>query len=255
MHFTETREVFALAGAALFVYMSLWAGVAINKKRADLADIAWGFGFVLIAWLAASLSPFSTTSFIVDLLVTIWALRLSLHIYLRHRKRAEDFRYESFKKWWQVYLKVFILQGLILYVVASPLLWINTHPHSLSWFPLFLWAVGFLIETVSDFQLASFQSDPTNRGKLLTTGLWSYVRHPNYLGEITQWWAIWLFTLPLPLGWAFIVSPILITFLIIKVSGIAPLEKKMANHPQFAEYAKKTPSLIPFSILPKKETR
>lgn len=253
MPFTEIREVFALSAAALFLYMSTWAGVAIAKKRADLADVAWGFGFVLIAWMAAFLSPFSTTSLIVNLLVTIWAFRLSFHIYLRHRKRAEDFRYESFKKWWQVYLKVFILQGAILYIVALPLLWINTHPHSLSWFPLLLWVVGFVIETVGDFELASFQSDPANRGKLLTTGLWSYVRHPNYLGEITQWWAIWLFALPS--GWAFIISPILITFLIIKVSGIAPLEKKMASHPQFAEYAKKTPSLIPFSIMFKKGIR
>ena len=247
--------MFILTALFLLAYISLCAFIAIRQKRADLADIAWGLGFFLVAWISFFLSPNTLYSFIVNFLITAWAFRLAIHIYLRNRNRKEDFRYEKLKEQWgqknislRMFLQVFLLQGVILYIVALPLIWINTHPHELTLTTLCwvvpIWLAGFLIETIGDYQLLKFLKDPSKKGQLLTTGLWSYVRHPNYLGEITQWWAIWALTLFLPL----LISPLLITFLIVKVSGIAPLEKKMQNHPDFPEYARNTPSLIPTSF-------
>lgn len=234
--------------------MTGWAGYALAKKRSDLADQAWGLGFVVIAWTGYFLNPVSWSGLLVNLMVTIWGLRLFIHIFLRHRNRKEDFRYQKMKEGWnnqnplQIYLKVFLLQGAILYIIASPILWIHTHPGPLFWPAALLWASGFLLETISDIELYRFQKNPKNRGKLLQTGLWSYSRHPNYLGEIIQWLAIWVFITPLPYSWIFSISPLLLAFLIIKVSGIAPLEEKMRNHPDFAIYAKKTPILIPHTL-------
>jgi steroid 5-alpha reductase family enzyme len=189
------------------------------------------------------------------LMVTAWSFRLAIHIARRNQKRKEDFRYENLKKNWgrhyrlRLFSQVFLLQGVILYIVALPILWINTHPATIGWnqlkFAFPIWLAGFVVETVSDHQLAQFQKVATNRGKLLMTGLWSFVRHPNYLGELIQWWAIWA----LSMNFFLLISPLLISFLIIKVSGIAPLEEKMKSHPDFAKYAERTPSLIPFSIL------
>jgi len=247
------NNVFLISGLCLIAHVTAWALIAIYKKRASLADVAWGLGFFLVAWVSFLLSPFSWNSLFVNLMVTFWALRLSAHIFWRNRNRKEDFRYESMKKAWgphiklRLFVQVFLLQGAILYIVALPILWINTHPEIVKSYALALaipfWLVGFLIETVSDLQLYRFQQNPLNHGKLLTTGLWRFVRHPNYLGEILQWWVLWALSAKEFL----VISPLLISFLIIKVSGIAPLEKKMQSHPDFAAYALKTPSLIPAS--------
>lgn len=248
-------SVFLITGLALLLYVSIWGLVAIVKNRADLADIAWGMGFFLVSWVSFFLSPFSINTLIVNILITIWALRLAIHIYLRSRNREEDFRYQKLKKKWgknvslKMFFQVFLLQGVILYIIALPILWMNTHHEELTfsaiWFVFPFWLSGFLTEAIGDYQLLRFQKNPLNQGKLLTTGFWGYVRHPNYLGEIIQWWSIWSLTLFLPL----IISPILITFLLIKVSGAAPLEEKMKSHPDFLEYTKKTPSLFPFPLI------
>ncbi len=245
-------QTLLITALLLFGNLFIWTLVSLYKKRADLADIAWGTGFFVVTWGAFFLSPFSYKSFIVNMMVTAWSLRLSWHIAQRNRAKKEDFRYQNLKKNWKhslglhLFFKVFLFQGFLLYVIALPLLWLNAHPenigvYELKWASAF-WAVGFLIEAVSDHQLARFQKDPSNQGKLLTTGLWRFVRHPNYLGELIQWWVFWA----LSANFFLLISPLLLTFLIIKVSGIAPLEKKMQSHPDFQNYAKITPSLIPF---------
>lgn len=223
--------------------MFAWALIAHFKKRADLADIAWGLGFVFLAWLSFFLTRSSLYGLVINALVTLWGLRLTLHIYLKNRNRPEDFRYRHLK-----IFSTFLVQGIVLYIVALPILWIHLHPKFISWnlflFAIPFWGSGFLLEAISDYQLLCFLRKP-HHGKLLTTGFWSYARHPNYLGEITQWWALWALSLSIPFGWAFVISPLLLTFLIIKVSGVAPLEKKMEKYPGFETYAKKTPSLFP----------
>lgn len=242
--------VFAISAIALLLYMLIWAIAAICKKRADLADTAWGFGFLTISWVAFFITPFSSLGLLVNVLVTAWSLRLGIHIFLRNRYRDEDFRYQNLKNSnLRIFFQVFLLQGFILYIIALPILWIHIYPQIISssvlWTAIPCFVFGFLVELISDYQLRSFQKKPSNHGKLLTTGLWSYCRHPNYLGEIIQWWAIWLLAATLHFGWALIISPLLITFLIIKVSGIAPVEEKMQKNLDFATYKKATPKLIP----------
>lgn len=251
-------EGFILPAIALFLYMSIWAIVAIVKNRADLADVAWGFGFVLVAWISFCSHPFSSLSLLVNLLVTLWALRLGIYIFLKNRHKEEDFRYQDLKNRWgskikvRIFFQVFMLQGCILYIISLPILWIHSHPieisESILWTALPFWVLGFLTETIGDYQLSSFRKNPSNRGKLLMTGFWSYSRHPNYLGEIIQWWAIWMMTFSLPLTWAFVISPLLISFLIIKVSGIPLLEERMKKNPAFENYAKTTAKLVPLPL-------
>ncbi len=252
-------HVFASVGVLLFLYMSLWSLVAIAKKRADLADVAWGLGFILVAWTSLFLGQMSVYGLIVNILITLWAFRLVFHIYFRNRNREEDFRYQALKQQWgknfnfKIFSQVFLLQGCILYVVALPIMWIHTHPERLPLqilgMALPIWFSGFVLETLADRELTLFQNEPSKKGKLLTSGLWSYVRHPNYLGELMQWWAIWLMAAFLPYGWALIVSPLLLTYLIVNVSGVRPLEEKMKKHVDFKVYAESTPSLIPPSLV------
>ncbi len=251
--------IYVCVGGLLFLYMSLWSLFAIAKKRADLADVAWGLGFMLVAWASLILGQMTVYGLIVNILVTIWASRLVLHIYFRNRNRDEDFRYLAMKRKWgknfnfKIFSEVFLLQGCILYIVALPIMWIHTHPQSMPMeilaIALPIWLIGFLLETLADRELTLFQNDPSNNGKLLTVGLWGFVRHPNYLGELMQWWAIWLMAAFLPYGWTLLISPLLLTYLIVNVSGVRPLEEKMKKHADFEVYAKNTPSLIPPSLV------
>jgi len=239
--------------ACIFIGASI---ISFFLNRADFADSMWSLGFLLVAWICYLFSPFrSTYALIVSSIITLWSIRLFFHIFLRNRKKEEDFRYQEMKKGWKKYPflhllgKVFLLQALILYIVSLPIISIYSNPFSGNWgfafFALPLWLFGFIFETVSDLQLYFFKKEQKNQGKLFTSGLFSYCRHPNYFGELLQWWAIWLLALAYPMGLITIISPILLSYLIIFVSGIAPLEKKMKNHPDFASYAKSTPSLIP----------
>ncbi len=252
-------KLYLYIGILLFFYMSIWSLVAIAKKRADLADVAWGLGFILVAWTSLIFGQMTIYGLIVNILVTIWAIRLMLHIYYRNRNRDEDFRYQALKRKWgenfnfKIFSEVFLLQGCILYVVALPIIWIHTHsermPVQVLMFALPIWISGFVLETIADWELTLFQNDLSKKGKLLTVGLWGYVRHPNYLGELMQWWAIWFMAAFFPFGWALLISPLLLTFLIVKVSGVKPLEEKMKKHADFKNYAKNTPSLIPPSLV------
>jgi steroid 5-alpha reductase family enzyme len=237
-------QTFFLTFIALFLHHSIWCLIAVRKKRRDFADLAWGSGFLLVAWLSFLLNPFSYYGILINLLITLWSIRIFTHIFLRTRHQEEDFRYKQ-----QSFLQAFFLQAGILFLIALPLLWIHLHPQQLSfdylWFGIPFWLTGFILETVSDYQLSRFKKENSHSNKLLTTGLWSYCRHPNYLGEIVQWWAIWILTLSLPFGWLFIISPLLLTFLIVRISGIAPAEKSLSRHSDFAEYKKTTPALLP----------
>ncbi|MFP4022811.1 MAG: DUF1295 domain-containing protein [Candidatus Paceibacterota bacterium] len=247
---------FIVLAIVVFFYMTFWFVISLIKKRNDVADVAWGLGFVFLAWISLAISQnFEITNLLIDLLVTIWGLRLSYHIYQRHRKGGEDYRYFKYRKTWgkwfyiRSFLQVYILQGLLLFIIATPILIANKF--STEYFGLFqvlgllIWITGFYFESVADAQLARFIKDPANKGKLMMQGLWEYSRHPNYFGEVLQWLGIWVMVLSLPYGLWGVVSPLVITFLILKVSGIPMLEEKMSEHPDFAEYKKKVSCFIP----------
>lgn len=240
----------------MFVYMSLWFVISLLKKRNDVADTAWGLGFVLLAWVSFFLSQdASGRGILVCVLVSVWGFRLAWHIYRRNRGKTEDYRYAMWRKTWgkwfylRSYFQVYILQGMLLFLIVLPVLLINnnaaTNLRALDLIGVLVWLAGFFFESVGDAQLEHFIKDPANKGKLMQSGLWRYTRHPNYFGEVTQWWGIWLFALSVPGGWLGIVGPLTITTLILKVSGIPLLEKKMAEHPEFAAYQKRTSMFIP----------
>ena len=183
----------------LLGYMTLWFIISIIKKRNDVADIAWGLGFVLLAWLSFFISGFSFKALLVNGLVTVWGLRLAWHIYHRNKNKPEDSRYLEWRKTWKYfylrsYVQVFLLQGIFLFLISLPVMFIN---HSvangfgiLEFVGLLVWGLGFYFESTGDRQLKEFISNPTNKGKLMDKGLWQYSRHPNYFGEVTQWWGI-----------------------------------------------------------------
>ena len=251
---------FFLFGLLLFVYMSAWFVYSYIKSRNDVADVAWGLGFVLLA-----LSSFlfgevrSVRGFLVLLLVAVWGIRLAWHIHKRNKGKTEDYRYAKWRQDWgkwfylRSYAQVYLLQGALLFVIALPFLLINKSSAQtlyslglLDFVGLAVWILGFVFESVGDSQLAKFIKNPENKGKLMQGGLWKYTRHPNYFGEVTMWWGIWIISLSASAVFWSVISPITITFLILKVSGIPMLEKKMEENPEFAEYKKRTSVFVPW---------
>lgn len=248
---------FVTLGLLLFGYMTLWFVVSLLKKRNDVADIAWGLGFTLMAWASVFLSGnFAARGLLVCVLVSVWGLRLARHIYTRNKGKLEDYRYAAWRvewgRWFYIrsYLQVYLLQGLFLFFIVLPVLFINKFAvNSLGWLDLLgvaVWLFGFYFEAVGDAQLARFIKNPANKGKLMTQGLWQYTRHPNYFGEVTQWWGVWLLALSVPYGGVAVVGPLTITVLILFVSGVPMLEKKMVQHPDFAEYKQTTNMFFPW---------
>jgi len=247
---------FAILALILFVYMSLWFVLSLVKKRNDVADVAWGLGFVLLAWTSFFVGGAENIrGLLVGFLVSIWGIRLARHIHVRNKGRAEDYRYAEWRKVWgkwfylRSYLQVYLLQGILLFLIVLPVLLINkSMSTSLSYVDFIgvaIWLFGFIFESVGDAQLSRFIKDPTNKGKLMQSGLWRYTRHPNYFGEVLMWWGLWIIALSVPNGIYGIIGPLTITFLILKVSGIPMLEKKMAENPEFAEYKKRTSIFFP----------
>ncbi|BBA70765.1 DUF1295 domain-containing protein [Geobacter sulfurreducens] len=247
-----------LLTTAGFVLASMtgWFVASLLKGRNDIADVAWGLGFILAA--AVSLvagGQYAPRGLLVSLLVLAWGVRLTLHIHARNRGKGEDPRYRQWRKEWgrwfvlRSFLQVFMLQGVLLVLVAVPVIFVNAAPPTpLGWLDglgFFIWLTGFLFEAVGDRQLLHFIRNPENKGQLMTGGLWRYTRHPNYFGEVTLWWGIWLMALAVPGGWWTVIGPLTITVLILKVSGIPMLEKHYEGRPDFEEYKRRTSAFFP----------
>ena len=243
----------------------LWL-LSLALKNSSIVDIFWGTGFVIIFWFGTWLVPGSMTAraILLGVIITIWGLRLSLYIFQRNHEKPEDFRYAKWREeagpawWWRSFFKVFVLQGVLMWIIAIPLLATQTSSASdsaLACYDLIatiIWLTGFAFEAGGDYQLARFKADPTNKGKLLTTGFWSVTRHPNYWGDAAQWWAFYLLAL-ISGAWWTIFSPIIMTLLLRNVSGVALLEKTLkGTKPGYAEYITNTPGFMP-RILPRKK--
>jgi steroid 5-alpha reductase family enzyme len=225
----------------IWFYMTGWYVLSVIKKRNDIADIAWGLGFILVAIFNFILHP-GTKLFISGILIAIWGIRLASHIYQRNKNRPEDPRYEKLKK--NSYFKVFISQGFFMWLICWSILgstalitWVNL-------IGIVIWIFGFYFESTADKQLKEFIKNPINKGKIMQTGLWAYSRHPNYFGEVTMWWGIWL--LNIGNNWWTIIGPLMITFLILKVSGVPLLEKKYAGNIEFQKYQERVSVFIPW---------
>lgn len=221
--------------------MTLWYGVSVLKKRNDIADIAWGLGFILVAGFSLIFNP-NIKLMISLILISFWGIRLATHIYKRNKNKKEDYRYEQWKN--NAYFKVFVTQGFFMWLICWPIL---GSKENIEWFNLIgiaVWVVGYYFEVVADRQLKEFIGQAKNKGKIMQEGLWAYSRHPNYFGEVTMWWGIWL--LNLNLNWWTIVGPLTITFLILKVSGVPLLEKKYEGNKEFENYKKRVSVFIPW---------
>lgn len=241
----------------VFLFMSGCFVVALKLGRNDIADIVWGMIFILAVVTALlTTGRISGRVIIVSALVFIWGGRLAFRIMSRNlKKKSEDFRYREWREEWgehfllRSFFQVFMLQGFLALVVVSPVLVIiasdNPPVNYLDCLGVLVWMVGFFFESVGDYQLDRFKSDPDNKGKVMKSGLWRYSRHPNYFGEVTMWWGIYLISLSVPYGYLAIIGPLTITFLILKVSGIPMLEKKYRNNPEFQEYARRTSAFLP----------
>ncbi len=245
---------FIVIAIVVWFYMTSWFLIGLVLKRNDIADIAWGIGFIVIAWGAWAIGGYSTSSVLVNILVTVWGARLAFHIFLRNSKKGEDYRYLEWRKTWKYfiarsYLQIYMLQGFFMFLISLPIIAINTTAlFSLSlqsFLGVLVWLIGFYFEVVGDAQLKEFISKPENKGKLMTSGLWQYTRHPNYFGEALQWWGIWL--IAVTTGNPFVViSPITITVLLRYVSGVPLLEKKYEGRPDWEEYKRKTSVFVPW---------
>jgi steroid 5-alpha reductase family enzyme len=238
--------------------MSLFYLIALNRKDNSIADIAWGIGFIFIAILNLILAEsVYLRQLIVAGLVFIWGIRLGLHIYLRSRGKPEDFRYAEMRRRWgnkaslKSFTHVFMFQGLVLLLIGYPIIMVNAYARPNFAIPdligIVIWVVGFAFEFVADIQLQNFiRKEKTLANSVMTEGLWKYSRHPNYFGESLVWWGIFFIVLSIPNGWLAIFSPVMITFFLLKVSGIPLLEKKYQSNPAYQEYARRTSMFIPW---------
>jgi steroid 5-alpha reductase family enzyme len=239
----------------LIIYMSCWFVMARRLERLDVVDTAWGGGFVVVATLDLMVRPNDRT-LLVWLMVTVWGLRLSTHIWRRNSRRAPDGRYLELsarwpadRLWLNAYVRVFLLQAALVFLVSLPIAVVaNQATRSwdwLSWVAVGLWLSGFIFESVADRQLRQFMGNKANKGKLMTVGLWRYSRHPNYFGELVQWWAIGLLALGPARGWLAFIGPAVLTYLIVFVSGLPPIERRHAKRAGYQEYKRRTSALIP----------
>lgn len=242
---------------AVWAYMTAAFLLALILKDNSIVDVFWGPGFILVAALSLALGPKAgMRPWLVTALVVIWGARLATHILVRRKGKGEDFRYAKWRRDWgrwfvpRSYAQVFLLQGVLLLVIAYPVIRANFAfaPGLRAWDAVgaAVWALGFFFEAAADFQLERFKLRPENRGRIMTTGVWRYSRHPNYFGEATMWWGIYLISLGVPGAWPGIVSPVLITFMLAKVSGVPMLEKKYADDPEFQAYARRTSGFLPW---------
>lgn len=233
--------------------------LSLKLKDASIMDIFWGLGFILVAWLTFIMGHgFSGRKLLVAILVSLWGLRLATHLAVRNIGKGEDRRYQAWRKrygnrfWWISFFTVFCLQGFLIWVISLGIqtAQLATRPDHFVWLDCFgslVWAMGFFFEALSDWQLAKFQSDPNSRGKVMNRGLWAYTRHPNYFGEALIWWGFFLICLVnMSHAWT-VISPLVMTFLLLRVSGVAMLERDISKRrPEYQAYIRNTSAFVPW---------
>lgn len=250
-------SILLLSLGILAIYMSSLFAVSLVLRNNGIADIGYGVAFMVV--IGATLLQVETPllQLILASLAFVWGLRLAIRIFRKNYGKPEDFRYKAWRDAWgksflvRSFLQVYMLQGLVVFIVALPITLSLAFPASepsrlLFVLGVIIWCVGFFFEAIGDYQLDRFLKNPANKGSIMTSGLWKYSRHPNYFGESTMWIGIavaasGLSTLPL-LGF---VSPLLITFLLLKVSGVPLLEKRFAGNPAWEVYKARTSVFVP----------
>ncbi len=251
------HQYLIVASITLIAFTLLYF-IALIIKNNSIVDSFWGIGFIITTISSVGVSYYSGfPQLLITTLVLLWGSRLSIRIYLRNRNRPEDWRYAKWRQDWgknviiRSYTDVFLLQGILCLVICIPVIFVNINAIAVRYsailvLGLIVWLVGFMFESVGDNQLDEFIKSKPSKGSVLDTGLWKYTRHPNYFGEATQWWGIGIIALSfIPLNWVVLIGPFTITFLLVKVSGVPLLERKMSKNPKYKDYMKKTNKFIP----------
>jgi len=248
---------FSGLGVILAYMTALWVASLI-VRNSSIVDIFWGLGFVVVGGVYFALGHGDLARrLLLMTLVAVWGLRLSLFIAMRNIGKGEDKRYQVWRNengarwWWKSFFQVFLLQGIIMWIVSSTLLIGQVGPSldvpsPLDALGVLAWAVGFTFEAAGDWQLARFKADPANKGRVMDRGLWRYTRHPNYFGEAAMWWGFGLIALGAPGGVLALIGPALMTFLLMRVSGVTLLEKSMETRPGYREYVQRTSAFFPW---------
>lgn len=238
-----------LATGAVAWLASLWL------RDVSFVDSLWSLFFLLAAGVyAAFASEQSAAAWLAMALLAIWALRLSLHITVRNWGEPEDARYQQIREnnqpafWFKSLYIVFGLQGLLAFIISVPLFYAVTYGGELTWLhgiATAVWVTGFIFEAGGDWQLMRFRQRRDSKRQVLDSGLWRYTRHPNYFGDACVWWGYWLFAAAAGAWWT-VFAPLLMTFLIVRVSGVAMLEKDIGDRrPEYADYIRRTSAFIP----------
>ncbi|MCS6946496.1 MAG: DUF1295 domain-containing protein [Steroidobacteraceae bacterium] len=248
-------ESFGVAlGVLLFAATAVWS-LSVRLHNVAIVDILWGPMFLVAALCYAATQSGGPRTLIVLGLVAIWALRLAVYLTVRNWGAGEDRRYRAIRArnepgfaWKSLYL-IFGFQAALAALVSLPLLGAIAGEAPLGGFDaagVALWAIGFYFEAVGDWQLARFKADPANRGKVMDRGLWRYTRHPNYFGDCCVWWGFYLLAVGAGAWWS-LPGPVLMTVLLLRVSGVALLERDLgARRPGYADYIERTSAFFPW---------
>jgi steroid 5-alpha reductase family enzyme len=256
-------EIYFHALLLIMAIMTLLWITSIFMKNVSIVDQFWGLGFVITnLFYFFNTEGTNIRKLLIIVLVTTWGLRLTLHIAFRNFGKGEDFRYQQFREhygpknyWWISFFQTFLLQGVLMWLISAPLLGAQFYaerpfPGVFDIIGFIFWCLGIVFESVGDFQLSSFRKDLSKKGKLLDTGLWKYTRHPNYFGDASVWWGYGFISLAAG-SYIPVLGSLLMIYMIVKVSGVALLEKSLIqNKPGYAEYARRTSAFIPW--FPKK---
>lgn len=254
-------EILGVQAIGLALAMvALWA-ISLPLRNASIVDLFWGCAFVLVAWGTVGWlawrtgEPPTARGILLVAMTTLWGLRLTIYLTWRNWGEPEDYRYRSmrevpgrnFARFSLVW--IFLLQGLLVWVVSLPLQMGIPTRWPLAWLDglgIVIWGVGWCFETIGDWQLARFRRDPANRGKVLDTGLWAYTRHPNYFGDCLVWWGIYLMAASGGAAWT-ILGPITMTILLMRVSGVSLLESTITERrPDYRAYQERTSPFFPW---------
>jgi len=246
---------FVHLGVIALVMLFVWM-LSLYLKDASIIDPCWGLGFVLLAWMSLfRLEEVPPRAVLLTTLTTVWGLRLGVFLLWRNWGKDEDRRYRAMRehhgqRFWIVSLvTVFLLQAVLMWFISWPVQFgILLSENGVGWLDfigLFLCVVGIFFESVGDFQLARFLQQPENQGKVLDHGLWRYTRHPNYFGDFCVWWGLYLIAAAGGSWWT-VASPLVMSFFLLKVSGVTLLESNIAERrPEYQDYAKRTNAFFP----------
>jgi steroid 5-alpha reductase family enzyme len=244
----------AFLSAVVFIhFFYFWA---LLKKDFSIIDVGWSLGFIVMSLaVIINYSSINIPSLILVSLILIWGLRLAYYLLIRNlKKNEEDPRYTKMRLNWGknanliAYPKIFLLQATLMFLIMLPQIsFFQTNPKEIHWsfyIGVFIWLIGFYFEVVGDKDQNDFKKDPKNKGQFCNVGLWKYTRHPNYFGEVVLWWGAFIFVAPFVPVWT-IVGPVLLTFLLLKVSGIPMHEERYAHRADYQAYQKVTNAFFP----------